>query len=124
MQSTSDVILRELARSGNPAAIATLLNQLFESHDVRVKASVKQDTLKVVLTSQSMTDKSIIIFLLMQAINPLIPLPFRQLKVHFHQTVKYFVNNKTLEKIRYNVWIYEQEMPQSVDHELKSSPLD
>lgn len=113
MQSTSEAILRELAKSGNPAAIATLLNQVFEPHEIGVSVSVKNEQLKVVLTSQGMTDKSIIVFLLMQGINPLQPLPFTHLKVHFHQKVKYFVNNRNLEKIRYNVWIHQQELAQT-----------
>jgi hypothetical protein len=112
MQSTSEAILKELAKSGNPAAIATLLNQVFHPHDITVKVSVKETTLKVVLISQGMTDKSILIFLLMQAINPISPLPFTKLKVHFHQCVKYFVNNRNHEKIRYNVWVHHQELNQ------------
>ncbi len=126
MQSTSEAILKELAKSGNPAAIATLLNQIFHPHDITVKVSVKETTLKVVLTSQGMTDKSVLIFLLMQAINPITPLPFTKLKVHFHQSVKYFVNNRNCEKIRYNVWVHHQELNQEQASQLSlaDAPLD
>ncbi|MGK7930074.1 MAG: hypothetical protein AB4041_01390 [Microcystaceae cyanobacterium] len=126
MQSTSEAILKELAKSGNPAAIATLLNQVFHPHDITVKVSVKETTLKVVLVSQGMADKSILIFLLMQAINPIIPLPFANLKVHFHQSVKYFVQNKSCEKIRYNVWVHKQELSQENEYSQPPSdvPLD
>ncbi|MGK7946365.1 MAG: hypothetical protein AB4058_18040 [Microcystaceae cyanobacterium] len=126
MQSTSEAILKELGKSGNPAAIATLLNQVFHPHDINVKVSVKETTLKVVLISQGMTDKSILIFLLMQGINPISPLPFTHLKVHFHQSVNYFVKNENCQKIRYNVWVHCQELNQEKEYKvpLPEFPVD
>jgi hypothetical protein len=72
MHSTSQEILREIAKDGNPAAIATLLNQLFQPHQVTVKASGSERCLKIDLVSEEITDKSTLLFLLMQEINHLI----------------------------------------------------
>ena len=68
MESTSQEILRGIAKDGNPAAIATLLNQVFQPHQVTVKASINENSLKIVLLSEDITDKSTLLFLLKTSI--------------------------------------------------------
>ncbi len=116
MQSTSQEILKAIAKDGNPAAIATLLNQIFQPHQITVKVSVNGNSLKIVLISEEITDKSTLLFLLMQEINYLSEMPLDKIKVHCHKKVKSFIKDKYLEKKNYNIWIHEQDIPKNNQH--------
>ncbi len=107
MPSTSQGILRELAKDGNPAAIATLLNQTLELRQVSAKVSIQGDRLKIVLLSQGMTDQASLIFLLMQEIQQIQDLPCPKIKVHCHLKTQCFINSQYQDSIQYNVWIYQ-----------------
>ncbi len=108
MQPTSNQILRELAQDGNPAAIATLLNQILQSHQIIVKTSIHNGELKIVLLSEAMTDKSIILFLLRKEISQISSKFINKIKIHCHKKLRYFSQNKYKEVINYNLWIHQE----------------
>ncbi len=110
MQSTSREILREIAKQGNPAAIATLLNLVFQPHGVRVKVSINGNVLKIVLVSETITDKSTLRFLLMQELRQISDLPCDEIKVHCHKKISCFFKGEYSEKIEYNVWTEQQKI--------------
>lgn len=113
MQPTSNQILRELAQDGNPAATATLLNQVLQYHQITVKTAIYQGELKIVLLSESITDKSVILFLLRQELNQFAGKSITKVKIHCHKRLKYFIRNKYKEVINYNIWIHEEKFANS-----------
>ncbi len=116
MQSTSQRILRELAKDGNPAAIATLLNHTLELHQVSVKASIIGDCLKIVLLTQGMTDQHSLVFLIRHEIQQIVDLPCQKLKIHCHYQSKCFTRGQYSDSIYYNIWIYQGEIVSGASH--------
>jgi len=113
MQPTSNQILRELAQDGNPAATATLLNQVLQSHQISVKTSIHQGELKIVLLSESVTDKSVVLFLLRQELNQFVGKSITKVKIHCHKKLSYFIKNRYKEVINYNIWVHEEKFTTS-----------
>jgi|GEM_PF-5509931 len=105
MESETKRILVELATQGNPAAIATLLNQTFQLHEISVKVSVNLNVLKIVLVSEGITDQPTLISLLTQELYQYKEIPFEKFKLHCHR------KNKRSAETQYNIWIYEQNIP-------------
>jgi predicted GTPase len=111
MESEPKRILVELATQGNPAAIATLLNQTFQPHEMSVKVSVNHNVLKIVLVSEGITDQTTLISLLTQELYQFKEIPFEKFKLHCHR------KNKRLAQTQYNIWTYEQKIPKDNNQE-------
>ena len=104
MESETKRILVELATQGNPAAIATLLNQTFQPHEISVKVSVNHNVLKIVLVSEGITDQTTLVSLLKQELYQFKEIPFEKFKLHCHR------QDKRSAKTQYNIWIYEEKI--------------
>ncbi|MEQ9625985.1 hypothetical protein [Coleofasciculus chthonoplastes] len=93
MESETKRILVDLATQGNPAAIATLLNQAFQPHEISVKVSINHNVLKIVLVSEGITDQTTLISCLTQELYQFKEIPFEKFKLHCHKKTK--VTQKT-----------------------------
>ncbi|MEQ9548796.1 MAG: GTPase domain-containing protein [Coleofasciculus sp. G3-WIS-01] len=117
MESETKRILVDLATQGNPAAIATLLNQAFLPHEISVKVSINHNVLKIVLVSEGITDQTTLISCLTQELYQLKEIPFEKFKLHCHKKNKSYTKNQRLAKTQYNIWTYEQNIPKNNQQE-------
>jgi len=107
---TQDILI-ELAKQMNPAAIATLLNQVFQSHQIKVIVCVDHNCLKISLYTESIIDRDTLIFLVKQEIKALsLHLPIKKLKINCHHKVKSYQGGRYITYTIYNIWQHQENL--------------